>query len=91
MAAEISKSSTNLSSIAIEKIESNGAQVAVVVDGSDQKIGVDKFGFTVQSPDYLEKHKELFDKILLSGGLYYREVKERALQMGFKEEDLAWI
>ena len=76
---------------AIEKIESNGAQVAVVVDGSDQKIGVDKFGFTVQSPDYLEKHKELFDKILLSGGLYYREVKERALQMGFKEEDLAWI
>jgi len=76
---------------AIEKIESNGAKVVVVVDSSEQKIGIEKFGFTVQSPDYLEEHRETFDKILLSGGLYYREVKERTLQMGFKEEELAWI
>ncbi len=76
---------------AIQKIENGNAHVTAIIDSSKKKIGTEICGFTIQSPQYLVEHRDQFDKIMISVNLYYREIKERILHMGFSEAELAWV
>lgn len=76
---------------AIEKVKNEGAEVAAIIDSSEAKIGTCAYGFEIQRPEYLMEHREAFDKVLISSTLYYREIKDRILQMRYQETDIAWI
>lgn len=81
----------NFGKIGIKKINQNGGIVALVVDSDEKKVGCQCMGHTIQSVDYLVKHRKDYDYIMIGSVFYYHDIKHVLLENGFQEEKMVLL
>ncbi|MDR2133393.1 MAG: hypothetical protein LBP30_08680 [Clostridiales Family XIII bacterium] len=74
--------------IAVARIREAGAVFVCAVDSSQDKWGCDFHGEIVQSPKWLEEHKDSFDRVVIASVFYYAEIKKRLVEMGISSDRL---
>lgn len=74
-----------------DSVKSKNSEVVYVVDSDKAKQGMQINGLQVQSPEFLREHAKDIDYVLIGSLFYYAEIKKALLELGFTEEQLAFI
>lgn len=65
-----------------EMVESSGGKVIMVVDKSDDKVGIPFAGVTISSPENLAERAADYDYLLIAHHLCFEEIERDAISMG---------
>lgn len=68
-----------------------GAILSCAVDSDSSKWGTKFHDLTIQSPEYLHQHRDMFDKIIIGSWIHYTEVKQILNDMGFGDNMLVSV
>lgn len=67
------------------------ATCVAIVDSNPEKQGVAFEELTIQSPESLRERKDEIDRILQGSPIFFEEIKEKLMEMGFPEEKISQI
>lgn len=81
----------NFGRIGINKIIKNGGVVAMVIDSDEKKTGKEFMGKTIQNIDYLNRHKDEYDYVMIGSVFYYHDIKSILLKNGFQEDKMVLL